>query len=348
MTRLVAVMLLAALAGCKAPAPDAKPPEPTALVTVDTAAGGAVATRLTVYGAADDGSGGERTLTTPIESTVIEIVARPGARVAAGAVVARLRPTPAAALERTRAAADVGTTAAALARARRLRADGLVSDAEVETARAAATTAATTDSSLRVRDAALVLRAPVAATVTAVVANPGDQLAAGAVVARLAIAGGVRARFGIDPELARHVARGAPIAIRPGGTSPELAAHVTDIDPTADPVTRLATVFADLPLAAHIASGETLSGTLVTNRSSGVGVADAALLDDGGQAFVFVVRDGVARRRDVTVGSSDGGQTAIVRGIAAGDMVVTSGGTALEDGMAVRLARAPASPATRR
>ena len=347
MTRLVLLALLAGLAGCSAPAPDAKPPEPSALVTVDTATGGSLATRLTVYGAADGGSGGERTLTAPVESTVTEIVARPGARVAVGAVVARLRPTPAAALERSRAAADVGTTAAALARARRLRADGLVSDAEVETARAAAKTASSTDASLRARDVALVLRAPVAATVTAVAANPGEQLAAGAVVAKLAVPGGVRARFGIEPELARHIARGTPVTIRPGGSSPEFTVRITDVDPTADPVTRLATLFADLPPAAHIASGETLSGTLVTGRSIGVGVADAALLDDGGQPFVFVVRDGVARRRDVTTGSSYGGQTAIVRGVAAGDMVVTSGGTALEDGMAVRLARAPAAPARR-
>ena len=62
----------------------------------------------------------------------------------------------------------------------------------------------------------------------------------------------------------------------------------------------------------------------------------AALLDDGGQPFVYVVQAGIAHRRDVTTGAAEGDRIAVTSGVKAGDLVVTQGGTALEDGMKVR------------
>lgn len=62
----------------------------------------------------------------------------------------------------------------------------------------------------------------------------------------------------------------------------------------------------------------------------------SAVLDDGGQPFVFVVTKGVAHRRDVRLGASNGVTISVASGIALGDQVVIEGGTALEDGMKVR------------
>ena len=62
----------------------------------------------------------------------------------------------------------------------------------------------------------------------------------------------------------------------------------------------------------------------------------AALLDDGGRSYVFVVKDGVARSRNVVPGSSAGDSIAIASGVAPGERVVVAGGTALDDGMKVR------------
>jgi membrane fusion protein (multidrug efflux system) len=62
----------------------------------------------------------------------------------------------------------------------------------------------------------------------------------------------------------------------------------------------------------------------------------AALLDDGGQPYVYVVAGGIAHRHDVTTGATSGDRIAITKGVSAGDQIVTQGGTALEDGMKVR------------
>ncbi len=62
----------------------------------------------------------------------------------------------------------------------------------------------------------------------------------------------------------------------------------------------------------------------------------AALLDEGGQAYLFVISGGIAHRRDVIAGPSDGRRVAILNGLRPGEAVVVEGGTALEDGMRVR------------
>jgi multidrug efflux pump subunit AcrA (membrane-fusion protein) len=63
----------------------------------------------------------------------------------------------------------------------------------------------------------------------------------------------------------------------------------------------------------------------------------AALLDDAGQPFVFVVVKGTAHRRDIVTGPSDGRIVAVTKGLSPGERVVVEGGTALDDGMKVRL-----------
>jgi membrane fusion protein (multidrug efflux system) len=61
-----------------------------------------------------------------------------------------------------------------------------------------------------------------------------------------------------------------------------------------------------------------------------------AILDDGGQPYVYVVANGIAHRHDVVTGPSSGTRITIIKGVSAGDIVVVQGGTAVEDGMKVR------------
>jgi len=63
----------------------------------------------------------------------------------------------------------------------------------------------------------------------------------------------------------------------------------------------------------------------------------AALRQDGAQDIVFVVRDGVVRRRAVNVGASVGASREIRAGINAGDLVVIDGPADLADGAKVRI-----------
>lgn len=325
------------LAGCSAGGDSEAAGDPVALVTLARTEPGAIAAEVTLFGTAESGVTGKQGLTALTDAVVARIVTPVGTRVSRGDVIAVLTPAPLARLDLAKAATDVRAADAALARAQRLRADGLVSDGDVEAARAAAASAGATQASLSNRAAALTLRAPSAGFVETLAAKPGDMVAAGTPVAMLASLDDVRVRFGADPATARALRPGTAIAIMPTAGRALLTVPIASVDPVVDPQTRLASVFARMPPRADIASGETVQGKVrIGTGTGGLTIPYAALLDDGGQPFVYVVSGGIAHRRDVETGPSTGDHIAIIKGLAAGDMVVTQGGTALEDGMKVR------------
>ena len=332
----LAIAAAVALAACSSP-PDATTAKPVALVTVATAQPGSIAESIAIHGAAESGGADRITLASPIEAIVAAIRAPAGARVRKGQVVVSLTPSPASRVDRERAVSESQGAQRTLARMQRLRVDGLVSEAEVETARTAYAVAAATATSLAQRVAALDLRAPADGVVESVQQSPGELVPAGSPVATLAPAGKLRARFGIDPALARRLRPGMAIQIGAASGESTIPASIQSVSPVADPHTKLAGVFAELPANTGIGQGEPLSGqVLLSSTSDLLTIPYSALLDEAGQPFVFSVTGKVASRHDVVIGPTDGRVVAILKGLARGDQVVTQGGTALTDGMQVR------------
>lgn len=335
--RWTGLALLAALGACTAKSDEETTVDPVALVRTATAANGTGSDSLLVYGSADAGPGGEQAMAAQSDSILETIVAPNGTAVGAGALVARLRPSATARLDTVKASSDAAAANAALARAVRLRGDGLASSADVETARAAAISANATRSSMAQRGASLILRAPVAGTIQGLTARPGDVIAAGTTVATIAARGNLRGRFGVDPVLAQRIRPGQPIEISAVGSGAPVFGRVSGVDPQVDPATRLASLYAQLPPSVAWAPGSPLQARLqVGATSEGITIPYVALLDDGGKSYVFVVDKAVAHRRDVVSGNSQGDVVVITSGLAAGERVVTEGATALDDGMKVR------------
>lgn len=330
------LILALVLTACSAP-PDEVTAEPVALVALAAATMGPVSEYISIHGAAESGSAARVTLASPVEALVVAISAPAGSSVSKGSVVVSLTPSAASRVDRDRAVSESQAADRTLARMQRLRTDGLVSDSEVEAARTAATLAAATANSLAQRVAALELRAPVSGIVETIMQSPGDLVPAGSPVATLAPAGSLRARFGVDPVLARRLRPGMAIQIRPVSGDAAIKASILAVSPVTDPQTRLAGVFADIPASAGVGQGEPLSGRVVLSSTAELlTIPYSALLDEAGQPFVFSVTKGVASRRDVVIGPTDGQSVAILKGLATGDQVVTQGGTALTDGMKVR------------
>ena len=254
----LAILLAACGSGEDAADSEAKP---VALVALAPAQQGAVDETLTVYGAVEAGAMGKHVLAAPAEATVVAIEAPVGTKVGAGQVVVRLAPSPTSRLDYAKAATDAATAQAAYARAQRLRADGLVSDADVETARAAAQSAGATRASLGARNGALTLRAPTAGFVESVASAPGDLVAPGTAVASIAGSGNLRARFGIDPAQASRVRPGMVLRVTPpSGIS--FSAPVLSVDPVVDPTTKLASLFVNVPAGSGIGTNSALNGQL--------------------------------------------------------------------------------------
>ena len=338
MTRQLIVALGFFLAACSGGAEQAEnAAEPVALVKLARAEQSSLAPQVTVYGAAEAGPMGKLSLSAPAEGIVTTILAPVGTHVVAGQVIARLLPSPATGLELAKASSDAQAANAALARAQRLKGDGLGSNAEVETALAAAKSANATRTSLAARAGAMTLRAPAAGVVDTVTAAVGDLVQPGGVIASISRSGDMRVRFGVDPATARSLHPGMSLAIAAAGGRGPITVPIQSIDPVADPQTRLYSVFATISPASGIGLGETLTATVGSGEASAApGIPYAALLDDAGQPFVYVVEAGVAHRREIVPGAVSGDRVAITSGIKPGESVAVEGGTALEDGMKVR------------
>lgn len=335
--RFIALLSTLLLAACSASSDAENAVDPVALVTLARAEQHAMTEQFTLFGTAESGETGKQALSSAADAIVVRIVAPVGTRVARGDVIVQLAPAPATRLDLARAATDARTAEAAFARAQRLRADGLVSDAELETARAAAVSARATQASLSGRAVGLTLRAPAPGYVETIAVSPGDFVAAGTGIATMGHPGDVRARFGAEPAVARGLHPGAAIRIMPSAGRAPITARVDSINLTVDPQTRLASVFVPLPASAGIAIGETLQAQVdVGAQSASITIPYSALLDDAGQPFVYVVTKGIAHRHDVETGPIMGDRIAVTKGVSGGDRLVTEGGTALEDGMKVR------------
>ena len=249
MIRIVVPMLLLALASCSGGGEeaDAGATEPVALVTLATAQQGSIAQTTTLYGAVEQGSDAQYTLSAPVEAMVDSVPAPVGTAVARGQTVVRLRASPGTRASLAVAQADFRTAQAAFARAQRLRADGLVSDADVETARAAAQGGRALLDSLSAQANGLNLRAPGPGHVASIATNPGDLVQAGTTIATLSRLGDLRARFGVEPGLARTLSPGTVLRITPSGSGTPFSAPILSIDQTIDTQTRLASIFVRVP-----------------------------------------------------------------------------------------------------
>lgn len=71
-------------------------------------------------------------------------------------------------------------------------------------------------------------------------------------------------------------------------------------------------------------------------RKAALVVPYEAIVEDGNESAVFVVKDGVARKRQVRTGISDEMRVEILDGVSSGDRVILNPPEKLEDGSLVR------------
>ncbi len=338
MNRSILILALLA-AGCSRGQKENKGPDAVALVRPRTVEAATLTQTLEAYGGAEIAPASERTVIAPAEAQVAALLVAPGDRVTAGQPVATLTPSASARLDLDRAQREAQGAEQAYARAQRLRAAGLASDAEVEAAHTAAGTASESARSLQQRSggAGLKLTAPGAGVVESLAAAPGDTIAQGAAVMKIGDPRALRVRLGIEPAQAARVKPGATVRLSSLEGQTQVEARVESVDPRADAQTRLAAAIVRLPAGAGFAPGQPVRGEIAMSvRTNADAVPRQALLYDGEKPYLFVQSGGVAHRRDVTLGVEEAERVEIRTGVKPGEQVVVEGGTALSDGMAVR------------
>ena len=338
MKHLVVLTTLAVVSLASACSKQSEPTaaSPVAQVTTARAVRADLPVLVTGFGEVEFDPAAQTTIAAKNEAIVTAVAVRVGQDVAAGDELVRLAQSPQADLALRTARADAAGAEAAAARAVRLRADGLASDADVETARTAAADAAALLASLRSRSSD-VLTAPGEGIVDAIAVEPGDTVSPGSLVVRLASADAIRARINIEVEDVDTVSIGDKVALsgfEPG--APDLPATVVTVDHRADPATRRASVFADIPQDTPLLPGEGIKGAITTDTKTGaVTVPRQAILYDETGAFLFAEVGGKASLKRVEVGILSGDTAEITQGVSAGDVIIVEGAAVLSDGMDV-------------
>lgn len=331
-----ATLLLAAVAGCT---PDVPPPEaaPTRVVTLATATDTLLAAPIRATGVL--GALEEADLAFTVGGLVREVTVRPGDRVRAGAVLARLDATP---VEADLAAAEAALAKAErdLARAERLVADSVVARAVVDDARTARDAAAA-----RVRAAGFarrtaVITAPADGVVLERRVDPGAVVSAGSAVLRVAASGaGSVFRVALpDRDVLRVQPGDAAEVTLDAAPGDVLRGRVVEVG--AAPAARSGTWVAlvAVPGAAALPRGLTGTAVIRSGRAEPVRLVpvEAVVEAAADSAVVFVVQEGVARRRAVRIGGLEGGRVRVQDGLDAGARVIVAGAAYLVDGDTVQ------------
>jgi RND family efflux transporter MFP subunit len=152
-------------------------------------------------------------------------------------------------------------------------------------------------------------------------------------------------------ELTANVPSGAMSSLRPGQPlvfstdafpGREFGGKVTWINPSVSPADRSVRVIAEVPNVPEVLKGGLfVKGRIVTGSRKGVVIVPRAALQSwdvaGRKGEVYVVDNGVARRREVATGGMRDEAVEISSGLRPGETVVTRGAFSVKDGDAVKV-----------
>jgi RND family efflux transporter MFP subunit len=186
-----------------------------------------------------------------------------------------------------------------------------------------------------------ILEADAPGNVTAVSAEPGEVVAPGQPVVRLARREGRDAVFEVPAEQLAALDPEAEILVTGRSDNTQRAAgRVREVSPEADPVTRTFTInvgLADPPPTFLIGTAVTLS--IAGAADDSLAIPATALTDRNGTTGAWVAdpEKGTVSFRPLEILRRDPATAAVGRGLAAGEIVVTAGAGQLREGQKVRL-----------
>lgn len=333
------------IVGCSK-TPEPAVPEPVARVVTTPAERGDLPITVNGFGTVEFDPARQQVLATQIEARVTDILVQPGTRVEQGTVLVRLTPSSASGLDLSRARTDANAAEAELQRQKRLRDDGLSSDADVERAQLAARDLAAQVGTLNQNAGAIrEVRAPREGIVDTIMVSAGDVVASGSPLVRVSAPDAILTRINLELEDATRLSPGDPVHLEGLDGGSQIAdATIATIDLRVDPQTRMTAILVPVPPGNGFLPGEAVRAAAVAEiRKNALLVPLKSIFTDEQGAFVFVDVNGAAARRRVKTGASGSELVEIISGLSDGDHVVTEGGAILSDGM--KLDTSPAAQA---
>lgn len=359
----VAVLVLtAALVGCSKPEPAQEPVRSVKVMLV-----GAQAAEFRQEYAGEVKARSESRLGFRVAGKLLSRSAEVGQRVKAGQVLAQLDATDyqlgaQAALAQVQAAQTQYDLAAAdFKRYAELRAQNFISNAELERREATLKAAKATLDQAKAQGSVqtnqkgyATLVADKAGVVLAVEAEPGQVLAAGTPVLRLAYDGPRDVVVSVPEDKAAAIQPGMNASVRLWASDATQTAKVREVAASADATTR--TFAVKLGLDAVGAQAPALGATAYVQiqPSAAAAAAGAALIKlptsalrqqgQGSAVWLFDAASQTVKSQAVVVATADGNQAVIASGLKGGEQVVVAGVHVLTDGQKVVLYREKNEP----
>ncbi|MBI4628692.1 MAG: efflux RND transporter periplasmic adaptor subunit [Candidatus Rokubacteria bacterium] len=199
----------------------------------------------------------------------------------------------------------------------------------------------------------LTLRAPIAGAIARRHLNPGQYVSENTPVFTIVRSDLLKFTGTVAEHAALHVRPGQPVRVRVEPVpNRQFAGRVTRVSPAVDVTSRTVQVEAEVPNPEGLLKpGLFARAALVLREDRDVAfVPESAISYFAGITRVFVVADGTARERTVSLGARQDGLVEVVKGVEPGEQVATSGLAQLQDGAAVKAAPADgrgAQPAPR-
>lgn len=347
MTKTAALALMTALILVAAERPSAAAEAPSVLVQTAAVAEHELTDTLVGYGTVTPEPARQMNISLPRAGRILALRVGLGQAVKQGEALFDVQTDPAANLAYAQAANAVELARGELARVEALARDQLATRSQVEAARktlADAEAGLSAQTRLGAGSGRTTVGAPFAGMVSALSAAQGDRIAAGATVLQLARTDRLRVQLGIEPEDVLRVQPGMAVKIasvfdtRNDATA---TARVERAQGMINPQTQLTDVVVTVrnPQSVRLLPGMRVRGEIIAGRSRTLAVPRQAVLKDDQGAYLFQVKDGRARRVNVTTGLESEGLIGISGPIDAAAPVVVVGNYELTDGMRVREGR---------
>ncbi len=185
----------------------------------------------------------------------------------------------------------------------------------------------------------LAIRAPFAGTIGLRRVSLGDLVGPDTVITTLDDTSIIKLEFGIPETFVGDLRTGMTIVadstVYPGQ---RFQGKVVSIDSRVDAITRAVTVIATVPNSdGRLKPGMFMTVGLEKKRNDVLLIPEEALVPREGRQYVYVVADGKALEREVTLGGRAPGLAEIRSGLGVGDLVITEGTQRLRPGAAVQV-----------
>jgi RND family efflux transporter MFP subunit len=181
------------------------------------------------------------------------------------------------------------------------------------------------------------IRAPFSGIVTEKLATPGQLATPGAPLLTIEAAGGFRLEAPVEESMLGRVRLGQTVPVSLDASEQTLNGRVTEIVPAIDPASRSFVVKASLPASNHVRSGVFGRLRLPRGTHESIAVPRDAVSHRGEIQSVFVVENGVARSRMITVGDQQDNKVEVLSGLQAGERIVYPVPAGLSDGAKVEV-----------